>query len=118
MLDELDADNVATLQESIQAMDYPAGSSDGWRKKSCMSGAGLMNFTVMGNSGAWLPPQMAYAQPLRFADPCLLKLLYVAPLQAVHLAHVETVSGLHAGALLFDVINCSDMRKDKNRLIY
>jgi hypothetical protein len=52
MLDELDTDNIATLQESIQTMDYPAGSSDGWRKKSCMSGAGLMNFTVMGNSGA------------------------------------------------------------------
>jgi hypothetical protein len=75
-----------------------------------------MNFTVMGNSGAWLPPQMAYAQPLRFADPCLVKLLYVAPLQAVHLAHVETVSGLHAGALLFGVINCSDMHKKRTEL--
>jgi hypothetical protein len=52
MLDELDPDNIATLQESIQTTDYPAGSSDGWQKKSCMSGAGLMNFTVMGNSGA------------------------------------------------------------------
>jgi hypothetical protein len=52
MLDELDVDNIALLQESIQNIDYPAGSSDGWRKKNCMSGAGLMNFTVMGNSGA------------------------------------------------------------------
>jgi hypothetical protein len=51
MLDDLDADNIALLQESIQTMDYPAGSSDGWRKKNCMKGAGLMNMTVMGNSG-------------------------------------------------------------------
>jgi hypothetical protein len=35
----------------INSMDYPAGSSDGWRKKYCESGAGLMNFTVMGDTG-------------------------------------------------------------------
>jgi hypothetical protein len=33
----------------IDSMDYPAGSSGGWRK--CESGAGLMNFTVMGDTG-------------------------------------------------------------------
>jgi hypothetical protein len=37
----------------------PVFSSDGWRKKSCMSGAALVSFTVMGNSGARLPPKMA-----------------------------------------------------------
>jgi hypothetical protein len=58
MLDELDADNIgnnASVQESIQAIDYPAGSTDSWQKKSCMSGAGLMNFTVTCNSGATTP---------------------------------------------------------------
>jgi hypothetical protein len=52
MLDELNADNIALLQESIQNTDHPAGSSDGWRKNSCLSGAGFMHFTVMGNPGA------------------------------------------------------------------
>jgi hypothetical protein len=56
MLDELDVDSITLLQEFIQTMDCLAGSSDGWRKKSCMSGAGLMNFTVLGNSSAKLPP--------------------------------------------------------------
>jgi hypothetical protein len=39
------------MRAQMAAMDYPAGASDGWRKKYCESGAGLMNFTVMGNQG-------------------------------------------------------------------
>jgi hypothetical protein len=39
------------MRSQIDSMDYPAGSSDGWRKKYCEGGAGLMNFTVMGNTG-------------------------------------------------------------------
>lgn len=53
-LDALSQDDGAEMKESIAKMDYPAGSSDGWRKKYCASGAGLMNFTVMGDAGAAL----------------------------------------------------------------
>jgi hypothetical protein len=46
-----------------------------------------------------------------------VKLLYVAALvQVLRLVHVVTVSWLHPGALLFDVIYCSDMCKDNNRI--
>jgi hypothetical protein len=35
----------------VADLDYPFGASDGWRKKTCLQGAGLMNFTVCGNQG-------------------------------------------------------------------
>jgi hypothetical protein len=38
--------------DTIQAMDYPAGASDGWRKKACQGVQGLMNFTVMNHQSA------------------------------------------------------------------
>jgi hypothetical protein len=38
----------------LTKMDYVCGATDGWRKNSCLSGAGLMNFCVMGNLGAFL----------------------------------------------------------------
>jgi hypothetical protein len=39
------------MRSQIDSMDYPPGSSDGWRKKYCEGGAGPMNFTVMGYTG-------------------------------------------------------------------
>jgi hypothetical protein len=35
-------------------MDLVCGATDGWRKMVCVSGAGLMNFCVMGNQSAFL----------------------------------------------------------------
>jgi hypothetical protein len=49
-LDELAAEDQECSQAAIATMDFPAGSSDRWREKSCMMGASLMNFIVMGNA--------------------------------------------------------------------
>jgi hypothetical protein len=35
----------------ITELDYPFDASEGWRKKTCLQGAGLMDFTVCGNQG-------------------------------------------------------------------
>jgi hypothetical protein len=48
MLQDLSSEDKVDLQHAIKEMEFPAGSSDGWRKKHCLSGAGLMNFMVMG----------------------------------------------------------------------
>jgi hypothetical protein len=50
MLDNLASQDKTAMMETIASMDFPAGSSDGWRKKSCQDGAGLMNTTVLGDS--------------------------------------------------------------------
>ena len=50
MLDDLEADIQAAMATDVASLDYPAGSSDGWRKKFCQDGAGLMNFCVLGES--------------------------------------------------------------------
>jgi hypothetical protein len=50
-LDELAAEDQECSQAAIATTDFPAGSSDRWRKESCMMGASLMKFTVMGNTG-------------------------------------------------------------------
>jgi hypothetical protein len=50
-LRDLTAKDKLDMRKQIDSMDYPVGSSDGWRKKYCESGAGLMNFTVMRNTG-------------------------------------------------------------------
>ena len=38
--------------ENLGALSYVDGSSDGWRKKSCLLGAGLMNFCALTCTGA------------------------------------------------------------------
>jgi hypothetical protein len=50
-LQQLSQQGQSNMRAQIASMDFPAGASDGWRKKCCESGAGLMNFTVMGNQG-------------------------------------------------------------------
>lgn len=40
--------------DTIANCEYLCCSSDGWRRKYCADGAGLMNFTVLPGSGA--PP--------------------------------------------------------------
>jgi hypothetical protein len=49
-LRDLTAKDKLNMRKQIDSTDCPVGSSDGWRKKYCESGAGLMNFTVMGNT--------------------------------------------------------------------
>ena len=51
-LNEIDAGERSWSRKAIEGIDYPPGASDGWHKRYCVSGAGLMNFTVMGDSGA------------------------------------------------------------------
>jgi hypothetical protein len=53
-LDELTEESKMFSKLSVALMDFPHGASDGWRKKYCNQGAGLMNSAVMGNSGALL----------------------------------------------------------------
>jgi hypothetical protein len=53
-LDEICAEQMGFDRAMLTMMDYVCGATDGWRKKSCLSGAGLMNFCVMGNQGAFL----------------------------------------------------------------
>jgi hypothetical protein len=43
LLDRIAEQTDSFSMDKIQAMDYPAGASDGWRKKSCQGGQGLMN---------------------------------------------------------------------------
>jgi hypothetical protein len=50
-LQQLSQQGQSNMRAQIAAMDFPAGASDGWRKKYCESGAGLINFTVMGSEG-------------------------------------------------------------------
>jgi hypothetical protein len=50
MLDNLANQDKTAMMETIASMDFPAGSSDGWRKKRYQDGAGLMNTTVLGDS--------------------------------------------------------------------
>jgi hypothetical protein len=50
MLDNLSANDQASMVEKLANEDNPAGSSDGWRKKFCTGGAGLMNFCALGDS--------------------------------------------------------------------
>jgi hypothetical protein len=44
MLDNLASQDKKAMMQNISSMDFPAGSSDGWRKKSCQDD--LMNTTV------------------------------------------------------------------------
>lgn len=46
-LDSICAEQQSFSRELIKTVDYLPGSSDGWRKKYCQGGAGLMNFTVL-----------------------------------------------------------------------
>lgn len=52
LLDKIFEETQTFSTELVAGMDYPAGSSDGWRKKYCEGGAGLMNFVVLGDQGA------------------------------------------------------------------
>jgi hypothetical protein len=54
MLDALFDDTQLATKQSIADMDFPAGASDGWRKKYAQQGDSLMNFIVMGNEGEHL----------------------------------------------------------------
>jgi hypothetical protein len=53
-LDQIAAGEQDWSSKAIESMEYPPGASDGWRKKYCVSGAGLMNFEVMGDNGVLL----------------------------------------------------------------
>jgi hypothetical protein len=53
-LDEICAEQTGFDRAMLTSMNFVCGATDGWRKKSCLSGAGLMNFCVMGNQGAYL----------------------------------------------------------------
>ena len=66
LLDSIFKEVQVATSTNLDALSYIDGSSDGWRKKSCLLGAGLMNFCAL------------------------------------------TVTG----ALFWDAINCSTMRKD------
>lgn len=50
-LDAIFAEEQSFSRELLDEVDYLPGASDGWRKKYCADGAGLMNFTVMPESG-------------------------------------------------------------------
>lgn len=66
LLDSIFKEVQVASAQSLDSLPYIDASSDGWRKKHCESGAGLMNFCA-------LTPN---------------------------------------GSLLFDALNCSEMRKD------
>jgi hypothetical protein len=51
MLDSLFDDTQLATKQSIADMGFPAGASDGWRKKYAQQGDSLMNLVVMGNEG-------------------------------------------------------------------
>jgi hypothetical protein len=51
MIHALFDDTQRATKQSIADMDFPAGASDGWRKKYAQQGDSLMNFVVMGNEG-------------------------------------------------------------------
>jgi hypothetical protein len=51
LLDQLAEENAELASASLAEADFIAGSSDGWRKKTCEGGSGLMDFTVMGSQG-------------------------------------------------------------------
>jgi hypothetical protein len=51
LLDAICKEQEGWDRSMIADLDYPFGASDGWRKKSCLQGAGLTNFTVCGNQG-------------------------------------------------------------------
>jgi hypothetical protein len=68
MLDALFEDTQLVTRASISNMEFPAGASDGWRKKYAQQGDSLMNFTVMGNEGECQTSVYAvscHSQPLR-----------------------------------------------------
>jgi hypothetical protein len=54
LLDRIFEETVLFSEDRVSSMDHPAGASDGWRKKFCEQGAGLMNFTVNGDGEALL----------------------------------------------------------------
>jgi hypothetical protein len=54
LLDKIAEETDSWSMEKIKNMQYPAGASDGWRKKTCQGGQGLMNFTILDNSSAFL----------------------------------------------------------------
>jgi hypothetical protein len=60
LLDKIAEQTEFFSMDEIQAMDLPAGASDGWRKKSCQGGQGLMNCTVMDHSSAQFCLQACY----------------------------------------------------------
>jgi hypothetical protein len=78
----------------ITELDYPFGASDGWRKKACLQGAGLMNFTVCGN-------QRESSSNIRVVHRS-----YRVSMQTERLLATSA-----AGAILIDVQDCSAMRK-------
>jgi hypothetical protein len=54
LLDRIFEESVTFSTDRIASMEHPAGASDGWRKKCCEEGTGLMNFTVNGDGEALL----------------------------------------------------------------
>jgi hypothetical protein len=54
LLVEICAEQQGFDRTLLATMDFPCGSSDGWRKNCCLGGAGLMNLTVLGNKGTML----------------------------------------------------------------
>lgn len=54
LLDKIAAETETLSAVKIQNMLFPAGASDGWRKKTCQGGQGLMNFTIMDDNSTLL----------------------------------------------------------------
>lgn len=52
LLDDIFADVELGTAEALASLVYIDGSSDGWRKKACEQGAGLMNFCALRLVGA------------------------------------------------------------------
>jgi hypothetical protein len=52
ILDKIFADVQLGTADKLTALSYVDASSDGWRKKYCEQGAGLMNFVALTASGA------------------------------------------------------------------
>jgi hypothetical protein len=128
-LDQIAAGEQEWSRKAIESMEYPPGASDGWRKKYCVSGAGLMNFTVMGDNGmlaifcavhcinASEPKPLRQVCAIQQSNHCCmssqqLARAFHACVCRCHTAVLTTTHSTNAGALLYDVRNCSDERKD------
>lgn len=97
---EAENDNSTRAHSECQ---YTCASSDGWRKRYCEAGASLMNFTA-------LPGTVAFAEQLGASPRVLLCIKHVA-------LHYVPCRQLCVGeVLLFDVRDCSSMRKSGSEI--
>jgi hypothetical protein len=81
-LDQLAAGEQEWSRTAIEGMEYPPGASDGWRKKYCISGAGLMNFTVMGDKGTMY--SMVYSASVSRTEPSATNVCHSAEQSLLH----------------------------------